>query len=206
VRNYGLYTAYGAVQQNNQSTTGVDESTGGVYYKASYSYPLYANTSYIISTSGNYSIGAQLIMGLDLTISGQAVFPGDLQSPLGYSSAPTFSGTSLSTTQNGTASYFASPSTGTSSSFGTTSQEFTFNGVDATSGTIDTNLYYRNVEAVNATVVRDYERFAGVEIASHGSPPPTVGLGSSAEGVTSPKAALGRGPGNPKQVLIQGGH
>lgn len=210
VTNYGLYTAYGAVQQNNQSTVGTDESIGGVYYKTSYSYPLYANTSYIIIASGNYSIGAELIRGLELEILGRPVFPTGLQPfaslPLSSSLMSGFAGSKLSTTQNGTASYFASPSAGTSSSFGTTSQEFSFNGIDASNGAIDTELYYRNVEAVNATVIRDNESLVGVEVGSYSFPVNAVGLGQRAMGVVSPKAALGRGPGAPKSVLVQGGN
>jgi hypothetical protein len=58
VSNYGLYTDYGAVQQNNQTTSGVDQSTGATFYKSSYWYPLYANTSYIVAPSGNFTIDA----------------------------------------------------------------------------------------------------------------------------------------------------
>jgi hypothetical protein len=132
--NYGLYTDYGAVQQNNQSTIGTDQSTGGSFYKSSYSYPLYANTSYFVQSSGNFTIDATAIRDLDLSIQGTAVFPTSLQlfTEIPYS-APLvsgFSGTSLITTQNGSAHYFASPSAGKSSGFGSTSQEFSFKGID----------------------------------------------------------------------------
>lgn len=210
VTNYGLYTSYGAVQQNNQSTTGTDESTGVVYYKTSYSYPLYANTSYFFTASGNFSIGAELIRGLDLEILGQPVFPTGLQPfaslPLSSSLVSGFAGSKLSTTQNGTASYFASPSAGISSSFGTTSQEFSFNGIDASTGAVGAELYYRNVEAVNATVISDYESLVSVVVGTYAFPVNAVGSGKRAKGVVSPKAALGRGPGAPKSVLVQGGN
>jgi hypothetical protein len=61
VSNYGLYTDYGAVQQNNQTTSGVDQSTGATFYKSSYWYPLYANTSYIVAPSGNFTIDAVVV-------------------------------------------------------------------------------------------------------------------------------------------------
>lgn len=206
--NYGLYTDYGAVQQNNQSTIGTDESTGGVYYKSSYSYPLYANTSYFVQPSGNYTINATVIRGLNLATQGTPVFPTGLQPFAALSkSAPLvagFSGSQLSTTQNGTASYFASPSAGTSSSFGCTSQEFTFGGIDVNGGAGDTELYYRNVEAVNSTVVKDYESLVGVEISSFGFPVAAVPKAQTVLGTVSPKEFLGRGPGIAKQPLVQG--
>jgi hypothetical protein len=136
--NFGLYTGYGAVQQNNQSTIGTDQSTGRTFYKSSYAYPLYAETSYFVQSSGNFTIGATVIRALELSIQGTPVFPTGLQ-PFTeiLHSAPLisgFSGTSLSTTQNGSAYYFASPSAGISSGFGSTSQEFSFKGIDVTSG------------------------------------------------------------------------
>jgi hypothetical protein len=209
VQNYGLYTQFGAVQQNNQTTTGTDQSTGGTYYKASYSYPLYANTSYIVQPSGNFTIDADIIRGLDLSIQGQPVFPTGLQ-PFRYipASAPLvsgFSGSSLSTTQNGSAHYFGSPSAGTSSGFGSTSQEFNFKGLDASGGVADGELYYRSVEAVNSTIVKDYESLVGVEVGSYGFPVEAVPKTQTVMGVFSPKEAIGRGPGQPKQLLVQGG-
>ncbi|KAE8453075.1 hypothetical protein EG329_012262 [Mollisiaceae sp. DMI_Dod_QoI] len=209
VTNYGQYTDFGAIQINKQTTTGLDQSTGGTYYKSSYSYPLWANSSYFTYPSGNYTIEASLIRGLHLDIQGTPVFPTGLQ-PFAElpQSAPLvsgFSGTSLSTTQNGTASYYASPAAGVSSSFGSTSQEFSFKGIDVNGGISDTELYYRNVEAVNSTIVKDYESLIGVELGSYGYPLEAVGSGQKAVGVISPKAALGRGPGEPKQQLVQGG-
>ncbi|KAF8855092.1 hypothetical protein BDZ45DRAFT_21175 [Acephala macrosclerotiorum] len=209
VANYGQYTAFGALQINDQKTTGVDQSIGGTYYKSSYSYPLWANTSYVVYPSGNYTIGASLIRGLNLDVQGTPVFHTGLQpfAQLPNSASPVsgFSGTSLSTTQNGTASYFADPTAGVSFGFGSTSQEFSFKGIDISGGTTDTELYYRNVEAVNSTIVKDYESLVGVELVSYGYPVETVGSGRQSVGVMSPKAALGRGPGMPKQQLVQGG-
>jgi hypothetical protein len=206
--NYGLYTGYGAVQQNNQSTIGTDQSTGGTFYKSSYSYPLYAETSYFVQSSGNFTTDATVIRGLDLSIQGTPVFPTGLQpfTEIRHS-APLisgFSGTSLSTTQNGSAYYFASPSAGISSGFGSTSQEFSFKGIDVTSGATDTELYYRNVEAVNATVVKDYESLVGIEVATYGASVNVVGE-QTVSGALSPKASLGRGPGAPQQQLVQVG-
>jgi hypothetical protein len=204
VTNYGKYTDFGAVQQNNHTTTGLDQSTGGTYYKSSYSYPLYANTTYLVQRSGNFTIDATVFRGLDLDISGTSVFPSGLQpfSQIPRSSVLTsgFSGTSLSTTQNGTAHYFASPSAGISSGYGSTGQEFRFGGVGGSAA----ELYYRSVEAVNQTITRDFERLVGVDIGSLGRPALATG-GQTVMGTFSPKEALGRGPGALKQQLVQGG-
>ncbi|KAG0652101.1 PNGase A large chain [Hyphodiscus hymeniophilus] len=206
--NYGLYTGYGATQENLQSTVGTDESSGGVSYKTSYSYPLYANTTYLVQPSGSFSLEASVIRGLDLAVYGTPVFPTGLQP---FASIPKskplvsgFSGTQLSTTQNGTAYYFSNATTGTSSGFGSTSQEFTFSGIDASGGVTDTELYYRNVEAVNSTIVKDDESLVGQEFRTFGFPAASVAKTQAVFGALTPKEALGRGPGKSKQVLVQG--
>lgn len=208
VTNYGQYTDFGAIQVTNQTTTGMDQSS---VYKTSYSYPLWANTSYFVYPSGNYSLGATIIRGLNIDVQGKAVFPTGLQPfaqlPQAASLVSGFSGTSLKTTQNGTASYYADPNAKISSTFGSTSQEFSFKGIDINSDSADKELYYRDVEAVNATIVKDYESLFGVELGSYGYPITAVGSGQRAGGsVLSPKAALGRGPGAVKQQLVQGGN
>jgi hypothetical protein len=205
--NYGLFTQFGAVQQNNQTTHGTDQTTGGTHYRSSYSYPLYANTATIFQPSGNFTIDASVIRGLDLSIQGTPVFPTGLQpfaaSPNSAALVSGFSGSRLSTTQNGTAHYFADPTAGVSSGFGSTSQEFSFTGLDANSHTVDTELYYRNVEAVNSTIVKDREILVGREIASYAFPLADVPGMETVLGVLSPKEAMGRGPGTAKQPLIQ---
>lgn len=206
--NYGLFTQFGAVQQNNQTTDGTDQSTGGTYYKSTYSYPLYANTATIFQPSGNFTIDASVIRGLDLSIQGTPVFPTGLQpfaaNPNSHALVSGLSGSQLSTTQNGTAHYFGAPAAGVSSGFGSTSQEFSFRGLNANSQSIDTELYYRNVEAVNSTVVKDREILVGHEIASYGFPLADVPKAEIVVGILSPKEAMGRGPGTAKQPLIQG--
>ncbi len=82
---------------------------------------------------------------------------------------------------------------------------FSFSGFDVTDGAGDTELYYRDVAAVNATVVRDYESLVGVEVGDYGFPVEAAGRGLKSVGVMSPKAALGRGPGEAKDVLVRGG-
>jgi hypothetical protein len=206
--NYGQYTDAGAVQVNQQTTLGTDQSTGGTYYKASYSYPLWANTSYFVEPDGSFTLQATVIRALDLNIQGTSVFPTGLQPfaeiPRSAPLVSGFSGTALSTTQNGSAYYFANPNAGISTTFGSTSQEFTFSGIDLSGGTADTELYYRNVEAVNSTVVKDQENLVGQEMSTYRYSIYAVPEGLPVSGVVSPKAALGRGPGSPKQQLIQG--
>jgi hypothetical protein len=207
VSNYGLYTDFGAIQQNNQTTKGIDQSTGGVFYKSTYSYTLYANTTYLVQPSGNFTLDAEVIRGLDLAIQGTPVFPTGLQPfaeiPGSVPLVSGFSGSQLSTTQNGTAHYAAGG--GTSSGFGSTSQVFSFSGLDSSGGVTDTELYYRNVEAVNQTIVKDYESLIGKEFSNYGFPVAAVPEAQVVLGTFSPKEAIGRGPGSPKQPLVQGG-
>jgi hypothetical protein len=208
VTNYGLYTAFGAVQQNNQTTTGTDQSTGGIYYKSSYSYPLYANTTIIFLPGGNFTIDATLIRSLDLSIQGTPVFPTGLQPfaeiPRSAPLVSGFSGSQLSTSLNGTAHYFGAPNEGFSSGYGSTSQEFTFAGLDANDNAMDTELYYRNVESVNSTIVKDIESLVGLEISTYTFPVLEVPSTQAVMGVFGPKEVLGRGSGMTKQSLIQG--
>lgn len=204
VTNYGKYIAFGQVQINNQTTTGVDESNGGVYYKSTYYYPLWANSSYIVQPSGNFTIEAVLTRGLNVKYQGTPVFPTGLQ-PFAVlaASAPlvgALSGSELSTTQNGTANYFASPSAGVSTSFGTTSQEFTFSGSSTRGEFTDIELYYRSVAATNGTVTRDKESLIGTEIGDYVGT--AAGGKSYIVGVKSPKEILGRGPGRTKSRLL----
>ncbi|KAI9054183.1 hypothetical protein LZ554_001354 [Drepanopeziza brunnea f. sp. 'monogermtubi'] len=213
VTNYGTLIAFGAVQQNNHTTTGNDASVGasGTYYKSSYTYPLYANSAYTVQPSGNFTIEADLELGLDLAVEGNPVFPTGLQpyaqlSPDSASlDSSAFSGTSLSTRQNGTARYFGSPDAGVSRGFGSTSQVLSFKGISLSGGTEDRELYFRSVDAVNATVVRDYESLVRSEIGNYEIPSDDVANAQLVLGVVSPKAALGRGFGEQKQSLVQAG-
>ena len=116
-----------------------------------------------------------------------------------------FSGSQLSTVLSGTAHYFGAPNEGYSSGFGSTSQEFTFTGLDANGKSVDTELYSRNVESINSTIVKDEESLIGHEFSSYVFPVADVSATQNVMGVLSPKEAIGRGPGMVKQPLIQGG-
>jgi hypothetical protein len=215
--NIGLITSGGQIQANTLLTTGRDQSTGVTSYKSLYSYPLYVNSSYIVdpSGSGNFSLGATLSQGLNLEISGLLVFPTGLEPftslPKTSSVVPGLTGSYLNTELNGTASYFASPSTGTGYSFGSTEQEFYLGGVKAVSGNAGGGfgLYSRHIKAVNATVVQDDESLAGDDVGSFQTSnfwsggDDGVKTGESA--VRSLRELLGRGPGNVKKGLAQPG-
>ncbi|RFU27789.1 hypothetical protein B7463_g8538, partial [Scytalidium lignicola] len=213
--NYGQYTSFGATQYNVQSTKGTDQSSNTnsatPVYKAVYSYPLTANTTYLVDpASGNFSISAWVNRGLELDISGSAIFPTGLQpftasSARGGSLNSGFTGTTLSTSQNGSAVYYASPNAGTSSSFGSTTQSFRFVGVDVDGSgrSIDTELYSRDVTAVNATVVHDHETLVGGKVISALDIVP-VSFGPEGKGeegmMLSPKEAIGRGWGSARSL------
>lgn len=203
--NVGQYTDQGNVQATNQTTNGLDQSTGTRYYKSIYEYPLFANTTYWVdpSGSGNYTIEADIVRGLMLEVDGQPVFPTGIQPfgsiPRSAALLPTFQGTLLDTTQTGSAYYLAVPSQSTSYSSGTTEQDFYFGGVSISdSSETDTELYKRHVKAVNATVIEDQETLVGVSIGDYSYPIDSVGTGMLSQG-TAPvtvKAMLGRGPGD----------
>ncbi|ESZ95746.1 putative Peptide-N4-(N-acetyl-beta-glucosaminyl)asparagine amidase A [Sclerotinia borealis F-4128] len=206
--NYGQYTAFGAIQINNATTHGVDTSTSGsaTKYKSEYTYPVWVNTTYLVLSPTNFTLDATITRGLDLLISGTSVFPSGLQ-PFTYlpSSAPLifgFSGTHLSTTQDGSAHYLGTSAGSTG--FGSTSQVFQFSGLDINSDALDTELYYRNVEAANSSIVYDVERLVGTEIGRYADSSYRAGSAYMSMEVMSAKKAIGRGKGNPKQLLVGG--
>ncbi|KAA8571516.1 hypothetical protein MFRU_016g00090 [Monilinia fructicola] len=204
--NYGQYSAFGAIQINNATTHGVDISTSGDFtkYKSEYTYPVWVNTTYLVLSSTNFTLDAVITRGLELAISGAPVFPDGLQPftylPSSASLTSDFSGTHLSSTQSGSAHYLGT-SAG-SSGFGSTSQIFEFSGFNVDNDFVNTELYYRDVEAVNSTIVYDEERLVGAEIGKYANDRP--GGAYLSQSILSPKAAIGRGKGNPKQLLVGG--
>ncbi|KAG9239558.1 putative peptide-N4-(N-acetyl-beta-glucosaminyl)asparagine amidase A [Amylocarpus encephaloides] len=212
VKNYGLITLFGAVQVNHQTTSGIDQSTGGLYYKREYTYPLFTDTTYLSDPiSGNFTIDATVNRGLSLAYQGTPVHPTGLQpfAHLSHSKSlySSFTGTSLNSVQNGTAHYFGSPSTRTSSGYGSTDQDFVFKGISSGNGG-SRELYRRSVEAVNGSVVRDVESIVGVQVRFYNRRPRTA-IRQERDTITpkeSPRRGLGRGPGRVKEVLIQSGN
>ena len=179
--NTGNYSGQGFLEINNQSTNGYDVSSSG--YARQISYPLYAYSleSFI---GDNISLVANVNRGKDVNTLGQPVFPTGLES---FSAAEVvhpryaqFEGASLSTTQNGEATYLANETAGTSFSFGTTEQDFLFSGIrvgvkgdphsfPSINGSEE--LFHRHVLAVNSSVVEDEETLIDTPIGhEHGRP------------------------------------
>jgi len=75
----------------------------------------------------------------------------------------------------------------------------------ANSKSVDTELYYRNVESVNSTIVKDEESLVGHEVSSYIFPVADVSATQNVISLLSPKEAIGRGPGMAKQPLVQVG-
>lgn len=185
--NKGYISGFGYNQINDFSTTGVDTAMGnGIAYLADYRYPLYVNQTYSVSAQGNLTLHAHLIQGKQLLVAGQSVFPNGLEAfPSVPATAPgkgSVGGSLLATTKEGTASFFQTGDGKNSSGFGTSNQVMTFGGASATAALgagPDVELYFRNVTAVNGTVVYDRETLAG------------VGVGSdSGDGAGTPKGGM----------------
>jgi len=214
--NYNALTAQGLTQFTSQNTTGTDSSTSG--YETTYSYPLTVNSTFTVPDpiTSAFSISAYLSRGLDLSISGPSVFPSALQSftlnttftsnspvPDGYRpnnphGLPTFNTSLLHTTQTGSAHYLSSPPS--SSSSGTTEQDFIFSGISTLPAGPDTvELYHRHVLAVNGSIRKDDEFLFGrttpnmkVNVQT-----PDGGQGNE-DTLFSIRSLLGRGPGKSK--------
>ncbi|KAI1657215.1 peptide-N4-(N-acetyl-beta-glucosaminyl)asparagine amidase A [Daldinia decipiens] len=167
--NRALMSNFGITQINDFSITGTDSTTGPTSsYKAIYSYPLYCNQTYLRSPQGNLTISAHLIEGLDLQVEGNSVFPTGLEAFGGSTTGNnSYSTSHLKTHRDGTAFFFQTGDGRNSSGYGSTNQIFYFGGssenatLESRSGIAE--LYFRNVTAVNGTIVSDSERMEGVE-------------------------------------------
>ena len=193
--NLGIYTNQGYTQWNSLITTGIDTSTGLSPYNTQYKYPLTANTTLWVepSTGSNFSLTATIDRGLSIEVTGKSVFPESY--PFLSTSPPgNISGSYLYTAQNGSAYYFASPSTNTVLGFGNTQQDFSFGGINAADNGVEE--YSRSVESLNSTIIYDRERLGGIyqdSVRSSGGGP-TGGV------VRTPRMAIGRGPGEAKTL------
>lgn len=210
--NHNALTAQGLTQKTTQFTNGSDHSFSG--YANTYGYPLSVTSSFSVSPAGALSINGSLSRGLDFNVYGPSVMPSGIQTfnvttpsifsvsgrpvpqPLQLpNNIPVFSGALLSTTQTGSAAYYSSKNG--SYSYGTTQQDFTFEGAEVGAPGVTYELYSRHVKAVNASVVYDEQKLAGQTFGVQTSNP---GPGTSLQGGLgeSVKAMLGRGPGNLK--------
>jgi hypothetical protein len=199
--NHGNYTDHGNIQINSQSTKGIDISSGG--YSRVYDYPVWATTIYATYPDGNFTINAKVDRSKNVQTLGQLAFPSGLQTfSVKGSTQPSlasFSGTSSTTRQNGTASYLSVPALKKSFGSGTTEQDLSFAGIEASPSDIQaglpkiedsTELYHRHVVAVNNSVVEDEESSSGHTFPVHH-------LSSVEKQSFAPvglKKTLGRGP------------
>lgn len=196
---FGNYTDSGNVEVNTLNTRGLDVSSSG--YSRRLDYDLNAFSSYL-TNGDNYTIQATVDRVKDVDTVGSAVFPSGLES---FSVAqalrpqyPAFQGASLSTTQNGTATYIANATSLASFSFGTTAQDMVFSGIEVSRGNANsfppvsgsTELFHRYVKASNGSVVQDDETLIGSSIPHrHGHAGSTHGFG-----VGGIRGQLGHGP------------
>lgn len=188
--NTGNYTDQAFIETNTQLTTGYDVSSSG--YSRHISYPLYAFSSATVFQD-SFTIFAIVNRGKDVQTVGQPVFPTGLESFADadgvHPQYPAFEGTSLSTTQNSTATYIANQTSSTSFSFGTTEQDMVFSGVELGGGrnaqgfptvTESEELFHRHVAAINGTVTEDEETLLDTDVEhAHGRSGPTRGFALS---------------------------
>lgn len=185
---YNKLSDQGAAQFTSQTTSGQDESSSG--YKNTYRYPLTIKTSFFTDQANHFGINATISRGLDFNINSPSIFPSGIQNlptnPPPNAPPPPKTLTLLSTTQAASAQFFsAGPA---SYSFGTTSQDFSFNASTQTTTDVLRETYYRHVLAVNATVVEDSD-------ATHELSRISVSeAGVLAFGRGSVRKMLGRGP------------
>ncbi|KAL8833553.1 MAG: hypothetical protein Q9170_004208 [Blastenia crenularia] len=173
--NLNILSAQGFTQFTQQQTSGTDLSSSK--YVNKYSYPLTVNSTF--STTNGIGITATLSRGLDFAVTGPSVFPPGTQS-FNHTSSPAFfalpghqqqlvpytaaplpylAGAHTITTQTGNAAYLSAGNA--SYSYGTTDQDFTFQGVETDAGGANFELYRRSVRAVNSSVVSDVESLVG---------------------------------------------
>ncbi|KAK4038269.1 peptide N-acetyl-beta-D-glucosaminyl asparaginase amidase A-domain-containing protein [Parachaetomium inaequale] len=181
--NKGHITAFGFNQINDLLISGTDtlDTPSTLSYHSVYEYPLFCNSSYAVSPQGNLSISAYLRQGKTVSVSGKGVFAMGLEA---FSKSYAGKGLTsrLETSKEGTAEFRQSGDGRVSSGWGEARQVFWF-GVGTDGGGAGTQgkgkgeeLYFREVEAVNGTVVGDLRRMGGREVAG------TAWAGSGAGG------------------------
>ncbi|KAL9125515.1 MAG: hypothetical protein Q9217_005287 [Psora testacea] len=212
-RNDNILTSQGLVQHTVQLTQGTDTSSSG--YVNTYAFPLTVNSSFAAFPDDGIGINASLDRGLTYDVYGPSVFRSaaqnfeaitpsvfaadtDLQTVQLPNTVSQLSGALLSTTQSGSAEYLSTAKL--SYSFGTTTQDFIFDGVELNAPNGTTEIYKRHVKAVNSSVMEDDETLMGKTIRvarrigtaqNEESLGPLPGLGV--------RSILGRGPGAAKR-------
>ncbi|KAI1107426.1 peptide N-acetyl-beta-D-glucosaminyl asparaginase amidase A-domain-containing protein [Jackrogersella minutella] len=171
--NNGGVSAYGYDNINTFGISGADAATGaglGFDYSASYSYPLYCNSSAAYSPEGNLTLLADLNQSLTHEVRGDSVFPSGLDAfaaldPLNLAQ---FVGSVLSTWKNGSAIYQRFADNSFTTGVGSAHQVFSFGGVndDDDGTTHSTELYFREVSAYNDTVTDNYVALLGKPVSN----------------------------------------
>lgn len=183
--NKGYVSDFGYTQLNDLLISGSDTlraSSPSVRYHTTYEYPIYCNSTYSVSPQGNLSISAYLSQGKSVSVSGASVYATGLEAfqqhaGKGFTSR-------VETTKEGTAEYRQTGDQKSSTGWGDVKQWFWFGLEDGGSdnstkpgidGGFDNHkdrrgkgleLYYREVESVNGTVVGDSRRLDGKEVSS----------------------------------------
>lgn len=154
------WSDFGNTQTNRITTSGTDSSTGPTPYSRTYSYPLTANTTAFATTDGNITLSALISRSKILSTSRSSIYPSGLQAFAYLPQVSQFTGTTMMTMQNSSATQFQSVAANVSFEFSSGNQEMRLGGMSAsgTMGMPDVELYFRNVETVNRTVTRDEER------------------------------------------------
>ncbi|KAK3898531.1 peptide N-acetyl-beta-D-glucosaminyl asparaginase amidase A-domain-containing protein [Staphylotrichum tortipilum] len=167
--NRGRVTDFGFTQINDMLIKGTDRATlpsshphphHQPDYTATYAYPLFCNSTYAVSPQGNLSISAFLRQGKEVSVAGPSVFPSGLEAFSGKGGSGKGLVRRLETSKEGTAEFRQTGDGKASSGWGEARQVFWF-GVAGEGGKEGEELYFREVEAVNGTVVGDVKRLAG---------------------------------------------
>ncbi|KAK4144312.1 peptide N-acetyl-beta-D-glucosaminyl asparaginase amidase A-domain-containing protein [Dichotomopilus funicola] len=188
--NDGLVADFGSIQINDMTLSGTDvadktDKAKGQegYYRATYAYPLFCNSSYGYTPAGNLSISGHLRQGKEVSVFGASVFATGLEAfaQVGGDRSKGLKGktSKLSTTKEGTAEFRQAADGSSSTGWGEARQVFWF-GLEEGDSTEDADevgggkgrgeeLYYREVAAVNGTLTEDVKRIEGVRVGGDGS-------------------------------------
>ena len=181
--NDGNFTEAGYIVTNTQHTAGYEVSSSG--YARQFSYPLYAYSTEAFEAD-NITLFANVRRGKDVNTVGQPVFPTGLETfscaDAVHSQYGSFEGASMSTSQEGTASFTENTTTLLATGFGSTTQDMDFAGIRLHSqpgqyggfpGIAGSEeLFKRHVEAVNTSIVVDKETLVNRPIGHfHGHAP-----------------------------------
>ncbi|OJJ42010.1 hypothetical protein ASPZODRAFT_105929 [Penicilliopsis zonata CBS 506.65] len=166
--NYNQLSNYGWYQTTIQNTIGLDKTGASIGYSNAYEYPINCNWTYAENGTAE-ALWSNTTRGLEFTITGPSVFPDGLQ-PYQLVSSPAgsgkialsvlgnvVSGSTLKTTQSGTAYYFNTDPSTTAPlyNFGSSNQTMEFQAVWEDRG----EVYSRIVHSINDTITVDEQTF-----------------------------------------------